>query len=42
MNGDCLLDSNVVIDIFRGNPTTIARVKKIKMVLNGRLGFMGK
>lgn len=32
MNGDYLLDSNIVIDIFRGDPTTIARVKKIKTI----------
>lgn len=32
MNGDYLLDSNIIIDIFRGYPTTIARIKKIKII----------
>lgn len=32
MNGDYLLDSNIIIDIFRGDPTTIARVKKINTI----------
>lgn len=32
MNGDYLLDSNIVIDIFRGDQTAIARVKAIKTV----------
>jgi tRNA(fMet)-specific endonuclease VapC len=32
MNGDYLLDSNIVIDIFRGDSTAIARVKKIKTI----------
>lgn len=32
MNGDYLLDSNIVIDIFRGHVETIARVRKINLV----------
>lgn len=32
MNGKYLLDSNIVIDIFRGDIKTIDRVKKIKTV----------
>ena len=29
MNGDYLLDSNIIIDIFRGDKKTISRVKQI-------------
>ena len=29
MNGDYLLDSNIIIDIFRGDKKTISRVKRI-------------
>lgn len=32
MNGDYLLDSNTIIDIFRGDQITIARVKKIRTI----------
>jgi tRNA(fMet)-specific endonuclease VapC len=32
MSGNYLLDSNIVIDIFRGDSETIARVKKINTV----------
>jgi tRNA(fMet)-specific endonuclease VapC len=32
MNGDYLLDSNIVIDLFRGDKIAIARVKKIKTI----------
>lgn len=32
MNGNYLLDSNIVIDIFRGDLKTIERVKKLETV----------
>ena len=32
MNGNYLLDSNIVIDIFRGDPEIISRVRKINVV----------
>ena len=32
MSGDYLLDSNIIIDIFRGKAETIRRVKKIKVI----------
>ena len=32
MNGSCLLDSNIVINILRGDVATIARVKNIRAV----------
>ena len=32
MNGDYLLDSNIIIDIFRGDKEAISRVKRIDVV----------
>lgn len=32
MNGEYLLDSNIVIDLFRGDQQTISRIKLIKEV----------
>lgn len=32
MNGNYLLDSNIIIDIFRGNQKVIDRIKEIKVI----------
>ncbi len=32
MNGEYLLDSNIVIDLFRGNQHTISRIQQIKEI----------
>lgn len=32
MNGEYLLDSNIVIDIFRGDQRTISRINQVKQI----------
>lgn len=32
MNGDYLLDSNIIVDIFRGEAKAISRVKKLSVI----------
>ena len=32
MNGEYLLDSNIVIDLFRGDQQTISRIKQVKEI----------